>query len=204
MKLTKQPLTELEYWEAIESLGGFIWSTEHGISRGHIDYPNPLIDRDLREAFEIQKKLVFELSQKFGVITPYDYPKVEDGQELPPAPEGKIYYWDWYHKVECEYSLIEYQKLPCSACPFSKGFELFIPSHKVSCGFYPDDNNEFKSHHIYSCGIVTFSMSYYDKQISIEDIYDRILKDYGQEALDVFKKKELEIGSLPDKQRRAI
>ncbi|MFA6042309.1 MAG: hypothetical protein WCV85_04400 [Patescibacteria group bacterium] len=37
MKLEKQPETELEYWQAIESLGGFSWHTRHDMSHGRIE-----------------------------------------------------------------------------------------------------------------------------------------------------------------------
>lgn len=193
MELAKQPETELEYWEAIEWIGGYIWSTMHAINRGHLEDADGAIAKDVASARDIQQKLVDEIIEKFGVIHPKDCPKPKSGSGVIPAPEGKIYYWDWYHKLEREYSLIEYQKLPCSACPFSQGFEPFISSHKVSCTFYPDDNNEFKSHHIRRCGAVTFSLSYYGEQLSIEDVCQRILQDHGPEALEAFKNKQSEI-----------
>ncbi len=198
MELSKQPETEVEYWRTIESIGGFIYSTRRGINRGHIDDAEGLANQDIIDAQIIQEKLLAEIIEKFGVIHPNDCSKLNPAyyNNCPPAPDGKIYYWDWYHKLAREVSLIEYQKLLCSACPFSAGFDGFISNWQVTCKFNDSYPTEYRSHHIYLCFKANHSTDFGGSPITLQDIYIRILTEYGQETLDIFKAKEVEVRSL--------
>jgi len=103
MKLIeKQPETEMEYWRAIETLGGILWNLEHELADGRLTDSDGEIDRYIKIARQISKDLVAELGERFGVIAPEDYPKVEFNETPPSPPEGKIYYWDWYKKMKAE------------------------------------------------------------------------------------------------------
>lgn len=194
-QMTKQPETEVEYWETIEGLGGVIFNTMHGINRGSIDDPNGVIAQSIENMQQVQSELAAELSKKFGVILPGDYPKIETGEELPPAPDGQIYYWDWYHKLAREVSLVEYQKLLCSACPFSAGFEEFISNWRVTCNFSLKSPSEYRSHHIRLCAAVSFSANFDNHGIKLTDVHQRILEDFDQDVYNLFMMKEREVGA---------
>ncbi len=156
MDLKKQPKTEAEYWAAIEGLGGFIWHTKHGIAHGHIPNPDGAADKEITEAQELLERIIAKLPEKFGVILPKDCPKTEPGQEPPSAPEGKIYYWDWYKKMKTESYRLEYEGIICSACPFSKGLEKFLAgSGRVPCGALHGMLSSLRAPHI--CGMITYS-----------------------------------------------
>jgi len=133
MELKKHPETEMEYWETIEGLGGFIWSTNHALSHDHIQDPDGKVEADIAEARVLSSLLVDELKLKFGVIPPKDYPQVAVGEEKPPAPEGQIYYWDWYEKMRDESYRKEYDGLICAVCPFSLGADEMVRRHAIPC-----------------------------------------------------------------------
>lgn len=93
----KLPENEQEYWAMIEYIGGIIWRTKHD----WFDQRHWVSDNDFQEAMklqEVQEKLVAEVCEKYNVIHLKDQPQVAFGEELPPAPIGKTYYWDWYSK----------------------------------------------------------------------------------------------------------
>lgn len=136
MELKKQPVTELEYWEIIEGLGWFIWRMNHDLADGHIEDPDGSIDHELAEAGVIQEKLVSEIGDKFNVIHSKDCPKTNFGENPPVAPEGKIYYWDWYKKMKEIFYKAEYDKIICSACPFSEGSEKMMALDSIPCSVF--------------------------------------------------------------------
>ncbi len=186
MKLKKQPETELEYFRAIESLGAFIWTMEHDLADGRIEDSEGGIDNDIQKFRRISKKLVSELKEKFGVIPPEEYPNTEIGKTPPPAPEGKTYYWDWYKKMNKESFLAMFNKLICSVCPFNENFgkmseEIEITS-RISCTFYKGSFSKLRAP--YSCFLVDF------QNWTKEKLYQKIILEHGEEALEVFKAKE--------------
>lgn len=114
MELTKQPVTELEYYGLIEELGGMRWSINHSLSHPErFGFNTETIlsgSNQIEEIYNLQKKLVEELEEKFGVVPP--------GKDV---PEGETPYWDWYHKTKGEYNKMLYSKNVCYLCPFTKG-----------------------------------------------------------------------------------
>ncbi|NCN07881.1 hypothetical protein GW933_04345 [Candidatus Falkowbacteria bacterium] len=191
-----QPETEIEYWCNIELLGDLIFRMSHDLNKGRIDDPNGEVSESVKQNMSVQQKYASELSEKFGVILPSDYPKVAEGEKLPSAPEGRIYYWGWYHKLAREISLVEYQKLLCSACPFSAGFEEFISDWRVTCNFNLKSPTEYKSHHIGLCAAVSFSGVFSSLEISMADIYQAISSRHSDSDLIIFQAKEIEIKSI--------
>jgi len=73
---------------------------EHGLYDGRVTDPTGKIDRKISEARNILEQLMDDVCEKFGVVLPQDYPKGRIGQTLPPAPEGKVYFLDWYKRIE--------------------------------------------------------------------------------------------------------
>jgi len=186
MEIKKQPETELEYWETIESLGGFIWRMNHDLADGRIKDPTGDIDKEIAEAREISTRLIGEMDGKFGVI---HYPKVKVGQNLPPAPKGKIYYWDWYKKMKAEAYSAEYEKLICSACPFSEGIEEMINlGGVIPCSVFRGMIYRLSAPN--ACAMVC------DKLWNKDGLYKEIQRQHGEEALTVFKKKEEKLKSV--------
>ncbi len=180
----KQPVTETDYWEAIEGLGGFIWSTNHGLSHGRIEDPDGEISKAIKEAGELSVRFLKEISEKFGIIPPNDYPKVEQGQTLPPAPEGKTYYWDWYKKMKHDCYQRDYDGIICSACPFSEGVERMIDlGGVIPCSVFRGMIYHLRAP--YECGMLT--------NWKREELYQKILNKSDNEVLLKFQNKEKEL-----------
>ncbi len=133
VELNHHPETDLEYWEAIDGLGGFSWHMNHDLADGRITDTEGRVDQAIEEIKELSKTLVEEIEEKFGVIPPSKCPQTE---EKPPAPTGKVYYWDWYKKMKRRYYQKEYEGIICSACPFSEGVEVMIAmGGGIPCSF---------------------------------------------------------------------
>ncbi|MBI2474012.1 hypothetical protein HYV70_05680 [Candidatus Uhrbacteria bacterium] len=183
MELKKQPETEMEYWETIESLGGFIWRINHELGHGRIDDPTGELSKEVVSAQKISDSLVRELDEKFGVIHPSDVPPVEMGQKPPPAPEGKIYYWNWYQKMKELAYKADYEKMICSACPFSDGLEKMMRlGGVIPCSLWR--GMLYRLTQPYECGMVSFD------SWTQEAIEKKIKREHGDDALATFKKKK--------------
>jgi len=186
MELKKHPETEMEYWETIETLGGFIWSTNHGLSHGRIDDPTGDLFKEVTSAQEISDKLVRELGEKFGVIPPNDCPRVEIDQQPPPAPEGKIYYWNWYRKMKELAYKADYEKMICCACPFSDGLEKMIRlGGVVPCNLWRGMLYRLTQPHV--CAMISFD------GWTLEKFEKNIQRKHGDDALTAFRKKKEEL-----------
>ncbi len=192
MELAKQPETEMEYWQAIKTLGGLIWRMNYDLADERIQDPTGGIVKEIQNAQEILARLVSELEKKFGVIPLTECPSPKNGQDLPPAPKGKQYYWDWYKKMEKLYCRAEYEKIICSACPFSNGVEEMIklggnvPCRKINGTLYILAC-------FYECHRVTF------EELTPEQFCQEIFQEKGEVALVRFKTKEAELKTLWDK-----
>lgn len=182
MELKEWPETELGYWGIIESLGGFLWRMNHDAADGRFEI-TPAMEKDLLDAQKIQKKLVSELFVLFGVIPPENMPRVEFGEKRPAAPFGCIWYWDWYEKMQEEFYRSEYEKIICSACPFSKGVESFCSARgrgypcsiiRGTAGIINDK----------VCGMVAW------KDWSVEQLFEKLAKK-GDKALKNFRAKQV-------------
>lgn len=195
LKLDPHPETELEYWEAIEGLGSAMYMNARLIRRGDIEDTDGSISQGIEDMAKFQKKLFDEICEKFGIIPFEDSPKTEAEQKACVPPDGKIFYWVWYRKLEREYSQIKYNQLLCSVCPFSQGLDAFIPSHIVHCDFDQNVMKEFRHHHIRLCPKVAHSTDFGGEEVTLEDIHSAILLNHGQEVLDVFLSKQNEVGS---------
>jgi hypothetical protein len=137
----EHPETELEYFELIEHLGGMQWSLNHNLADGRIEDPDGGVAKDIMTLQDLLNNLVQELSEKFGVIHPNDCPKrtmeeILKSVPVPPAPEGKIYYWDWYEKQKKVSYQNEYDNTICSACPYSEGVDRMMQLGQVPCGLF--------------------------------------------------------------------
>lgn len=184
MELTKQPETELEYWVAIEELGGFIWRMNHDLADGRIEDPTGGGVREVESAQDICKRLVGELSEKFGVIPPAECPRVALGEAPPPTPEGKAYYWDWYRRMKEEAYRAEYAGLICSACPFSDGVEKMIAlGGVIPCGVFSGMMYRLSAPHL--CGMTGPGGLW-----SQEKLYELMRVRHGADALAAFQQKE--------------
>jgi hypothetical protein len=193
MELKKWPKTEMEYWKSIETLGGFSWGMDHELADGRIKDPEGGIDKEIQEATEISMKLVAELEGKFGVIPPDKYPQKEPGQELPPAPEGKIYYWDWYHRIEEKCYRQEYEGMICSVCPYSEGLgEMIATGGRVLCGLWTGCSRLVEP---YSCAMLR--LENWDEH----RLYEAIREKAAEEALKRFLEKKQELKQAYEKSR---
>jgi len=193
MELIKQPQTELDYWEIIEFLGGFIWRLNHDLAAGRIDDPKGKIAQDIKvDARQLQKRLN-EASEKFGIILPENCPRVEPGKEAPPAPEGKIYYWDWYYKMKDIAYRADYEKIICSACPFSEGVEI-MKIGVIPCGIFR--GTVYGLNAPYACAMLTSLDVWTEEKLCCE-----IFNQHGMEALKKFTTKLKELKAAAKKQK---
>lgn len=188
MKLEKEPQTEVEYWMIIEALGGYAWAMDHDLADGRIQDPKGEIDKEIEDARQISIRFVLELGEKFGVIAPKDCPKVKIGEKPPRAPKGKIYYWNWYEKMKKLVYKIEYEKIICSACPFSTGAKN-MGAH-IPCGVFP--GILYRLHEPFVCGMITSNLW------TREELLQNIRKGGGEVTIVRFKIKEIGLKSLFD------
>lgn len=183
MELTKQPETEVQYWETIETLGGYIFSTSHALRHGHIKDRDGEVAKSIEDAGQISERLVTELGNKFGVIHPKDCPMVKPGQTDLSPPEGKVYYRDWYNGMKRAHYREYYDSIICSACPFSTGLQVMIDLGGVPCGIFP--GKLYKLIVPYECGIIGTVDDW-----NTEELYKKIAKEVDQNALVQFQEKE--------------
>ena len=182
--MDKAPVTEMDYWKAIESLGGITWAMEHELANGR-KRKNHKTSKYLAEQRDIIKQLVQEVCDKFDVIHPKDCPKVPLGQEMPPAPPGKVYYWDWYHRMKDLALEEEWGQVICSVCPFNTGVEDF-KTGIVHCQLMPHTIfYRFDSRPL--CGCVS------DRKFSHGQFEKKMLDKAGSEALNAYKSKQQEL-----------
>jgi hypothetical protein len=193
MELSKQPETEMEYWQFLEGLGGIIWSNIHDISHDLLPKSDAVMN-EINEAAELSGHLLAEIGEKFGVIRPGDYPTLKDGEALPPAPEGKVYYWDWYGKLKHSFYYEIYENLICSACPFSTGLQNMINlGGQIPCGAVSGWFGRLLISH--ECGMVNNI-----HQWSKIELYREIREKSTWRGLQKFKKKEIELKCKPQKE----
>jgi len=88
--LKKQPETEQEYWETIESLGGQIFYMNHELADGRIEDPDGSISEITFKCQEALQTIADEAFEKFNLSWEKDV-------------DGKTYYWDWYHEKKKEF-----------------------------------------------------------------------------------------------------
>ena len=191
VKLKKQPETEMEYWEAIEGLGGYIWSSRHGLGNGCIVDESGEVTRSIVEAQAILEGLVGELDGKFGVIHPKDCPRDSGAPDVPPPPpEGKTYYWPWYKRMKAAFYQKEYEATICSACPLSEGIEQMIAmGGDVPCGVFSGMMRRLTRPFV--CGML------HGGGWSREKLECKIVEKGGGGALATFKAKERELMGSP-------
>lgn len=192
-KNTDKYSEELIYWGTIENLVSFVWFMEHQIRTGKI-IPTPKDEEDISSAKDRLQQLYDDIFLLYGVIHPQDSLEKNFDKIAPP---GMIWYKDWYLAKKREYSLIEYEQLLCSACPFSGGFEEFLADMtEVPCRhqlkdsrclrFFPQDSKD--------CAFI----KEYPEEMNVERLCyqmtnGRWISEDKRDALYFFLKKFLEI-----------
>lgn len=92
--LKKWPRTEMEYWMAIEALGGFIWRSRHEHFHGRIDK----LPDGLSEAQETIEKVAAEAAERFNLVP------MQECETRAPEPshhdDGREFYWAWYDRMK--------------------------------------------------------------------------------------------------------
>lgn len=192
IELKNQPQTEEEYWRVIEDLGAFQFGTNHGLAHESIKDPDGKIRESLESAHTLQQTLAREISEKFGVILPQDYPNKESRDGQPPAPEGKTYYWDWYEAQKRLALTAGYDKIICSACPLSEGLEAYIRAGGERIPCKPFTGTMYKLVFPYSCGMVSPSAGDWTRS----DLMENIIKEGGLVAANEFIAKEEKLRNI--------
>lgn len=190
-----QPEKEIDYWRAIEALGGFAWKLDHDLADGRINDPDGEISKDIISAKTFSKQLVLELKEKFGVIPPEECPVGRSEKDYPRAPSGKIYYWNWYDKIKSIVREIDHELTICSACPFCNHEEgrlsSYIPCKKINGMLYqlvlP-----------YSCFMV------HSKEWTLEQFYEKAFEEGGDISITRLKIKEFGLRALYDPKTQTI
>lgn len=166
------PKTEKEYWEHIDALGGVIWWHQHELGHGRIKDDDGSIMVYLIKAQRTLETLVLELDPKFGIIL----------DPIEAIRSRLRYYWDWYSSSKAAHLQAEFEKIICSACPFSEGAKA-SNSH-IPCKVFPGVIYQLSAPHI--CGMLRNDWSQ-------EELYTNIKKEAGEAALQAFKAKEAEL-----------
>lgn len=198
IELKKHPETEQEYWETIEGLGGMSWSLNHDLADGRIDDPKGEVSQSITDLQGLLETLVGEVCEKFGVIHPKDCPQRSIGDiandvPVPLAPEGKKYYWDWYHEQKQASYGKDYEGMICSACPFSEGLEKMMAlGGQVPCSEFRGALYRLDAPH--KCGMISWPGDGWTE----EYLYQRIQQEHGDEALERFKTKAQAFQSIPE------
>lgn len=174
-----KPDSEMNIWKIMESVGGYIFYTEHDIADGRME-SSPATEKHLKLSREVSEMLVKKLKD-FGVIPPNECPVREIGKKLPPAPKGKIYYWDWYEKKNQEYYTEVYEGIICSACPLAEENPVKIIQRSIPCSVFPGIAYQLFEPH--RCAMLDM----YDWKE--EKLYQEIRKNGGEDILKRFKQK---------------
>lgn len=188
MELEKQPETEMDFFLAIRKLRHDIFWTNHDIITGHLSFETE--KQGLEESEKKLDDLIKELS-KFGVIAPKDCPfEPNDENIYPSPPTGQDWYYTWYLRMNEIRMRNKYEKLICSACPYELGFDHFREDNqcRVSCTFVNVDLNWAKSPT--QCRAISWN------KIDYQGLCDRILKQFGSDALKRFEEKILALKDI--------
>ncbi len=175
MKFNKWPETELEYWTMIEELGGFSLGRSYYSIDGGIRNLSREMSKSNQDAYDLQKKLLAEIEEKFGVIPPEK------------CPNGKIYYWNWYHKIrdyerKVQAWIKKYERNICSSCPFSKGVDYMINHDgQIPCGLVNYAFYYLRTS--YACRVID------NGRLTKEELYQKMLSEHGEKAVKLFKKR---------------
>lgn len=185
MELTKWPETEFEYWSTIETLGAFRHGMNRQLSHGRIEDPQGGVAKDVDDAIRISTQLVQELGEKFGIL--YEgHPRQDVEGKFSPAPEGKRWYWPWYHEMRSEWLKGEYNKIICSACPLGEGAEHC--GSRVPCSVFPGSLYQLRVPHL--CAML-------ERDWTRDQLFAEIREKGGEEAVANFLAKEKELQSIP-------
>lgn len=183
MELTKQPQTELEFWMAIEGLGGFRHSMEHGLAHDRIEDTGGGVAKDVVDAATLSRQLIEKVCERFGVFDARLVPDY-DPKKPPSTPEGKEAYWDWYRRMKTLYYEQVYQEIICSACPFSEGMEKMRDLGIVPCRVV--QGTIYNLLHPSECG-----MTMGESPWSRDELYRQVLQEAGADGLRAFVLKEM-------------
>lgn len=176
--------SEKDCWLFIEQFGGFVWMANHDIadgrcvSSGRGDYHLFLMQRILKLVVDI-------LDEKFGIAyLPNYYPDFSPGESLPPVPEGKRSYGEWYKEHKLQHQKEQFQKTICSVCPFCAKDE---PEKYtcIPCGIFPG----------FVIGrFVPWECVMVDKEICTQKgLNRRLRKEVGEKAVLRFREKTAEL-----------
>lgn len=187
MELEKYPETEFDYWAAIDSLGSFIATIRQGVYRGHL--PTQAL-KEVESAGKLSQKLVAEIEEKFGILFRPEITHVEPKDGYPAPPEGKRWYWPWYHQMRKDWLASEFNKLICSACPLSGGVEKF--DSEIPCTKHNGSMFELRAPYI--CGLITYS------SWTREDLLQEIGITGGDDAVQKFLAKEKQLKAEAEQQ----
>ena len=171
MRLAKQPKTERKFWEAIEYLEGTAYGMSRDLARGYIEDPTGEVSREITEMYELSEKLVGEACRKYGIVT----------RKISLVP-GKMLYGDWYQKMLDNWIREEYEKIICSACPFSDGLDEMIKTGgDVPCSEW--NGVLYRLGVPYLCAMTSHNWTE-------RELTEKIVKKGGRTALERFAKKE--------------
>ncbi len=186
------PETEMDCFVLIEGLGGLIYSTARGVRREHISEESGA--EEISELVERQNKVVSILKEKFNIIFPPEGPHMGNVDEFPDAPEGKQWYWAWYYKTKEEFLKKEYEKIICSGCALSTG-DMDTFNREIPCSAF--HGSLFKLRAPYYCGMIPSNGSSPDSyQLTREDLLKKIERKGGEEAVQIFLKKEEDLKEI--------
>lgn len=181
--------TERDLWLIIEVYGGEIFIINRQANKGNID--EEFANKQIPAYKTIQTKALEQITQRFGVVL---YPKGFDGNvgNLPPLPEGKKYYWDWYKEWKLLILQEALESMICSACPFFGDVNEL--SRHIPCTILPSGMTLCNLHPAWRCGLVPSGAKNLEPgEMTIDQLHEKIKKKGGKIALEKFVKKEKDL-----------
>lgn len=181
--------TEDGIWQVIEVLGGIIWRNEHDSADGRIT----LTEKDLTFMTAgrfVQRKLVEKLKNKYNVIPPDECPQREFGKKVPPAPKGKMYYWDWYDAMNKEYFTNEYKNMICYGCALHESEPVERLRGHIPCSVFPGVMYQLSSP--IQCGMTDKRFSGFWTE---QELLSKIKEVGGEDSVKRFKQHQFNLRS---------
>lgn len=184
--------SEMDIYKIIDELGGITWRINHDAADERINLTGNDISF-IALSGRLSYFLTQKLKEKYNVIPldecPHRLREIGDRTSVPLAPNGCVYYWDWYEAMQNEYYRNEFESLICSACPLHEKNPIEKLRTHIPCDVYPGSLNQLTDP--WDCGMTT---TVWKSQIwTYEQLYKNIKVTGGEDAVKRFKMKLLQL-----------
>lgn len=175
MELALTSETVLEHAREIQGLKYFIDVVGLNLHNGFIQDPDGRISQDLKR----KKERFFQLTEEIKLFG------IDDSIPSEEQQEKVIPRVTWLGRVRSVDYQEYYDSIVCSACPLSLGLEVMAENGDIPCGAIQGSIRTLEKP--YQCCLISFN------RVKEKELPFKILQEFGEEALQVFEKKEAEL-----------